>query len=142
MIPPSAMHYVGQAVARAFAWGAGQLASRGIDALDLDVGWLSRLDEPALLEEIARRDEAASPTPEPGGDRAARGRAIVDGLLPLVRGQVCPHRDAILAVVGAPEVDVIKGVAACLHLGVPALVAPVATLLVKRGLPWLCGPAV
>jgi hypothetical protein len=141
MIPPQAMHYVGLAIARAFGWGTGQLASRGIGALDGDILRLGRLDEPALLAEIGRRGDGPAGGAHRAGDLAGQGRAIVEGLLPRARALICPHQDTIAAMVGGPEADIVRVVVGYLQFGLPfALLAPVATLLVKRGLPLLCGP--
>ena len=137
MIPPGALHHVGLALARAASWGAGRLTVVLLTG-DPEIRRLSELDERSLLMEIARRDDAAVGLVRPD-DLVRSGQATVERLLPGARALICPHRDAILAVVDSPEVTVIATVAGYLVGGLPvALVKPVATLLVRRGIPLLC----
>jgi len=151
MIPVQSFRYVGLAFAKAFGWGIGRASAWGIETLDREILQLSRLDEPALLVVIGRRGNRPEVAvglealgvggADLGGDAAGRGSTIVEGLLPWARARICPHRDRILAMVDSPEVAVIRSAAGWLVDGLPgALVAPMATLLVKRGLPLLCGP--
>ncbi len=138
MIPPQALHYVGLALARAAGWGIGRLTVAALDG-DLEIRRLSRLDERSLLIEIARQEPAAGGLAGPD-DLVRRGQATVERFLPRARARICPHRDAILQVVDSPEASVIATVAGYLSGSLPvALVKPIATLLVKRGLPLLCG---
>jgi hypothetical protein len=143
MIPPQALNAIGLALAKGAAWGVAQLVSRGIDGgFDVEIRRLSKLDEPSLLVEIARRDDAAAAL-VPRAEAIRRGRTVVDRLLPKARALICPHRDTLLKVTDSPEVAVIGAVAGYLIGGVPgALVKPVATVVVKRGLPLLCGDQV
>jgi hypothetical protein len=137
VIPPQALHAMGLTLARAAAWGIAQLVSRGIDG-GFEIRRLSKLDEPSLLVEIARRDNANVALDRP--HQIQHGRATVNRLLPKAQALICPHRDVLLRAVGSPEVPVIAAVAGFLAGGLPiALVNPIATLLVKRGLPALCG---
>jgi hypothetical protein len=136
MIPPQAINAMGQVLARAAAIGIAQLMSRGIDG-GFEIRRLSKMDEPSLLVEIARLDNA-----NPALDRPHQiqyGRATVKRLLPKAQALICPHREVLLRAVSSPEVPAIASVANLLAGGVPiTLVNHVATVLVKRGLPLLC----
>jgi hypothetical protein len=137
VIPPQAINAMGQVLARAAVWGAAQLMTYGIDHA-LEIRRLRKLDEPSLLIEIARRDNANVALDKP--DLIQYGRTTVNRLLPKAQALICPHRDVLLRAVGSPEVTVIATVAGYLAGGLPgALVNPIATLLVKRGVPSLCG---
>jgi hypothetical protein len=138
MIPPQALHAVGLTLAKAAAYGIARLTGAGIDRLD-DIRRLSKLDEPSLLVEIAHRDNANPALDKP--HKIQYGRATVNRLLPKAQALICPHRDVLLRAIGSPEIPLILSVANHLAGGtLPVdLVNPIATLLVKRGLPLLCG---
>ena len=140
MIPPQAIHYVSLAVAKAAGWGFARLTVAGIERIDPEILRLSKLDEPALLKEIARRDNADT-LGKPDDIRIQYGQATVDRLLPKARALICPHRSRLLAIVDSPEVTIISTVVSFLvGGGLPgALIKPLATLLVKRGILLLCG---
>jgi hypothetical protein len=128
---------MGLALVRVASWGVGRLITYGFDRAP-EIRRLSKLDEPSLLVEIAHRDNANVALDKP--HLIQYGQATVDGLLPRARALICPHRNVILEAVSSPEIKVITTVADLLVPGVPiALVNPVAALLVKRGLPLLCG---
>jgi hypothetical protein len=127
---------MGLALARLAGWGVARLVSA---ALDGEILRLSKLDEQSLLMEIARQDD-----PEVAlrkrDDIIRHGQATVDRWLPKTRALICPHRDIILKAADSPEITVITTVAGYLAGGLPgALVKPVATLVVKRGIQLLCG---
>jgi hypothetical protein len=139
MIPPQAMHYVGLAVAKVAGWGFAQLMIAGSERIDPEIFRLSKLDEPALLMEIARKDNP-DVVGQPDDIKQQWGQAIVDRWLPKARALICPHRYTLLTMVDSPEVKIIGAVAGWLVGGLPGtLVNPVATYLVKRGIPALCG---
>jgi hypothetical protein len=144
MIPPQALHSVGLAMARAAGWGIARLTTSALDGtLDLEIKRLLRLDEPSLLIEIARTDGAGvAPTDLSPGQRAQllqQGQATVDRVLPKARALVCPHRNALVKLIDSPEIVMVTTVAGYLVGGLPgALVKPIATLLVKRGIWLLC----
>jgi len=111
-------------------------------AVDLDIMRLSKLDEPSLLIEIARQDNAGLAVGR-RDELIQHGQATVDRFLPRARALICPHRDTIVKVADSPEVIVIATVAGYLAGGLPgALVKPIATLVVKRGIQLLCGNSV
>lgn len=138
MIPPAAIHSMGLAMARLAGWGVARLVSAGVDRTDFEIRRLSKLDEPALLMEIAFKDNAAVVLTKPD-DVIQSGQATVQRLLPQARALICPHRSTLITLVNSPEVTVISAVVGYLMGGLPgALVIPVATLLVKRGIQSLC----
>lgn len=139
MIPPQAIHSMGLAMARLAGWGFARLVSAGIDhAVDSEILRLSKLDEPALLMEIAVKDNAVVALEKPD-DLIQSGQATVQRLLPKARALICPHRYRLITLVDSPEVTVISTVVGYLMGGLPgALVKPLATLLVKRGIQSLC----
>jgi hypothetical protein len=101
---------------------------------DPELEHLASLDESSLLMQIALADNAELALYGPE-DLIAYGRATVERLLPLARALICPHRAAL----DAPEVEVIMTVAAYLLAGLAgAIVKPLATYLVKRGIEPLC----
>jgi len=142
MIPPQAINYVGLALAKAAGWGFARLAIAGTQrVVDSEILRLSMLDEPALLMEIARADNAGVALDKPDDIiQIQYGQATVHRWLPKVRTLICPHRHRLLTMVDSPEVEIITTVVAYLVGGLPgALVKPLATLLVKRGISSLCG---
>jgi hypothetical protein len=140
VIPPQAFTAIGVNLAKLVSMGAAQLATR---ALDRDIAKLVKLDEPALLVEIAHRDGTAR-IPFAGPDEELRsGRATVDRMLPWIRGRVCPHRDTLVKVTQSDEAKLVTAVVVLVGHGPGvALVAAVSTYLVKRGIPLLCDPQV
>ena len=140
MIPPQALHYVGLAIARAAGWGVGRLTSAVLDgSFDPEIRRLSKLDERSLLMEIAVRDNADIALTPP--DKIIRqGEATVNRVLPKARALICPHRETLVKIIDSPEVAIISTVVGYLTGDLPgALVKPVATLLVKRGIWLVCG---
>ena len=145
VIPPQAITAIGVNLAKLVSMGAAQLATRGIPrALDRDIARLVKLDEPALLVEIAHRDGATRiPFARPD-EKLRSGRATVDRMLPWIRGRVCPHRDTLVKVAQSDEAKLVTAVVVLVGHGPPgvALVTAVSTYLVKRGIPLLCDPQV
>ena len=139
MIPPQALHYLGLHLAKVTGMGVARLTAAVIErGADAEIFRLSKLDEPALLMEIARKDNADIALGKPD-EIVQYGQATVHRLLPKARALICPHRYRLLMMVDSPEVTVIAAVAGYLMGGLPGtLVKPVATLLVKRGMPLLC----
>jgi len=142
MIPPQAIHSIGRAVVQLAGWGVGRLTVTAAERIDPEIFRLSKLNEPALLIEIARADtpDVAAFNKLDDITKTQQGDASVHRWLPKARALICPHRFTILAIVDSPEVKVISTVATCLTTGGMAvpLANALGTWLVKRGIQSLC----
>jgi hypothetical protein len=105
---------------------------------DPELEYLVTLDEESLLMEIAMADDPHLALHAPD-DLIDYGRAAVARVLPQARALICPHHSSIKGLLSSPEFEVITTVAAYLVAGLAgALVKPLATYLVKRGIEPLC----
>ena len=160
MLPPQAMHAIGLTLARLIGHGAAYFFNRAVDG---DLPRLLKLPEPVLLGEIAER-ELASRAPDKMPSHINRddlvqytqtivkgwhpdelvqfGQTVVDRWRPKIRALICPHRDGLVKALGSSEYKLTAAVAGYLVGDLPGLlVEHLATLVVRHGLPTLCGPA-
>jgi hypothetical protein len=136
MIPPQAIHGIGRAFVQFGGWAVGNLISRTFDA-DIDIARLLRLSERSLLKEVGRRSD---PSRRLRSEEAVdKGRSTIERLQPVIQARLCPQREALLAMLGAPETQIATTIWQLLEPGVvSALARPIAVLIVKRGIGHAC----